>query len=215
MNKYDLVLDIIEHPDKYSDEDLANILSDKETAEIYEAVALTASSVKSDADQPNVKTEWLRFKKQNNFTGVRHFRRSGTRAASLGLLIVSSLAALAIGISVSIGFIGNKSPEVYKENKMQNELLTATLDTGTDSFIPNDSTVNPTPILYEDTPLREILDEICRIYKYPIKYGSESAPGLRLYFRLDPSASLQETLDRLNMFDSFDISLEGDTIKVK
>lgn len=35
MDKYKLVLDIIEHPDKYSSEKLQTILSDPKTKELY------------------------------------------------------------------------------------------------------------------------------------------------------------------------------------
>lgn len=216
MNKYDIVLDIIEHPDKYSDEEIANMLSDKETAEIYEAVALTASSVKSDLDDPDVEKEWIRFKRQNDVISTRRAFKPGIRAASLGLLIVSSLAALSIGIGVSIGFSGDSTPGISKDSEVKNESSAEAIISEPDTSAIEDSiTANATPILYEDAYLREILDEVCRIYHYPIKYESGNTPELRLYFRLDPSASLQETVERLNMFDSFDISLEGDTIKVK
>lgn len=216
MNKYDIVLDMIEHPDKYSDEEIANILSDKETAEIYEAVALTASSVKSDLDDPDVEKEWTRFKSANGLISPRRAFKPGMRAASLGLLIVSSLAALAIGIGVSIGFIGGRSSGISKESDLKNESSAETVLSLQDNSAINDSiTAKTAPILYEDAYLSEILDEVCKIYNRPIKYETGKAPQLRLYFRLDPSASLQETVERLDMFDSFDISLEGDTIKVK
>ena len=35
MDKYELVLDIIEHPDKYTSEQLQEIMSDPETRKIY------------------------------------------------------------------------------------------------------------------------------------------------------------------------------------
>lgn len=216
MNKYDLVLDIIEHPDKYSDEAIADILSNEETARIYEAIALTASSVKSNDDNPDVGEEWIRFKKQNNLIGIRKPFKSGIRAASLGFLIVSSLAALALGIGVSIGVIGNKSHDMPKRNEIKKEYPLNALGQDAEPTALNDSTmVKTTSILYENAYLREILDEVCKAYNSPVKYENGNAPKLRLYFRLDTSASLQETIDRLNMFDSFDISLEGDTIRVK
>ena len=57
MDKYDLVLDIIEHPEKYTSEQLAEIMSEPETREIYNLLCKTESVIKG-YEEPDVSAEW-------------------------------------------------------------------------------------------------------------------------------------------------------------
>ena len=45
--KYDLVFDLIEHPENYTSEQLAKILSDPETREFYRLLCLTDSAIEA------------------------------------------------------------------------------------------------------------------------------------------------------------------------
>ena len=60
VNKYDLVLDIIEHPEKYKSDRLTEIMSDPETAEIYKLLCKTDSAVEAHKEI-DVDAEWKRF----------------------------------------------------------------------------------------------------------------------------------------------------------
>ena len=46
-SKYDVVLDIIEHPENYTPEQLTEILSDSETREIYNLLCKTDSAIEA------------------------------------------------------------------------------------------------------------------------------------------------------------------------
>ena len=47
MDKYDVALDIIEHPENYTSAQLSEILSDPEMREIYNVLVKTQSAAKS------------------------------------------------------------------------------------------------------------------------------------------------------------------------
>ena len=47
MDKYDLVLDIIAHPEKYTSEELNEIMADGETREIYNLLCKTDSAIEA------------------------------------------------------------------------------------------------------------------------------------------------------------------------
>ena len=98
MDKYRLVFDVIEHPEKYPPEKVEELLSDPEVAEIYRLLCLTASSVEYHADikEIDVEEEWHRFS-ANHFSSRRNIFTMH-RAASIALIVVSSLVAVALGV---------------------------------------------------------------------------------------------------------------------
>ena len=60
MDKYDRLLDAIEHPGKYSDEELKEMLSDPELRRAYRLMAATRSFM-AEKPEPDVDSEWQRF----------------------------------------------------------------------------------------------------------------------------------------------------------
>ena len=48
MDKYDLVLDIVEHPEKYTSEQLAEIMSDPDTKEGYNMLCKVDSAIEAE-----------------------------------------------------------------------------------------------------------------------------------------------------------------------
>lgn len=63
MNKIDQLLDAIDHPENYSPEELAEILQDTETAEIYSMLCNQRAHDKnmSAIDSNRVDLEWRKF----------------------------------------------------------------------------------------------------------------------------------------------------------
>ena len=60
MDKYELVLDIVEHPEKYTSGQLAEIMSDQETREIYNLLCKTESAIEAN-EEVDVDAEWENF----------------------------------------------------------------------------------------------------------------------------------------------------------
>ena len=61
MDKYDIVLDLVEHPDKYLPERIAEILSDPEARKIYNLLCKAYSTLPSTEAEVDVDAEWQRF----------------------------------------------------------------------------------------------------------------------------------------------------------
>ena len=57
MDKYGIVLDLIEHPDKYTPQQIEILLSDSETRAIYNLLCKTQSSLKSYENDVDVDDE--------------------------------------------------------------------------------------------------------------------------------------------------------------
>lgn len=63
-SKYDIVLDIVEHPGKYSPGYVKEILSDSEARDIYNLLCKTVSAIESDKGI-DVEAEWAFFSERN------------------------------------------------------------------------------------------------------------------------------------------------------
>ena len=66
MDKYEIVLDMIEHPDKYSLQKWETILSDPETRDIYQILCKADSALEANKEI-DVDAEWAEFSKRKNF----------------------------------------------------------------------------------------------------------------------------------------------------
>ena len=113
MDKYDLVLDIIEHPEKYTSDQLAEILSEPETREIYTLLCKTESAIK-DYEKPNVSTEWKRFSNSINSPAPIILMVWQPSRINHNHSRVLSIAAVAAGIAITVSVIDYKSEPIAK-----------------------------------------------------------------------------------------------------
>ena len=99
MDKYDIVLDLVEHPDRYTPEQTAQVLSEPEVREIYNLLSKTASACNASEDvaDAEVDAEWRRLKPRPRL------RWYGSRAASIAVFALSSLVAVALCVAVAVG----------------------------------------------------------------------------------------------------------------
>ena len=209
MDKYDLVLDIIEHPDKYSSEQLAEIMSEPETREIYNLLCKTESAIK-DSEEPDVSSEWEKFSDSRLVRSRRVFSWFGNRAASIAAIVGSSIVAVAAGIAVTVSVIDHKS-EPFAENTA---VAPSAVAISTDTIATKCNTVNVymTPVMFENEPLEKIMNEVAKTYRVEVKFKDENVASLHLYYKLDPSLTLNDVIEQLNTFEQINIRRNGNTL---
>lgn len=209
MDKYELVLAIIEHPERYSEEQLAEILSDSECREIYNLLCKTDSAVEAHKEV-DVEAEWERF-------AARHGQRRrprwfSSRAASIAAIVGTSIVALASGIAVTVKMI-----EPASEPEQQPEpapVGAAQVVPAAESVsVPADTIVEFSgPVMFEDETLESIMHHVALVYGVEVKFNNDEAAALHLYYRLDPTLSLDEVVAQLNTFEQISISREDNTL---
>ena len=209
MDKYDLVLDIIEHPDKYSSEQLAEIMSEPETREIYNLLCKTESAIK-DSEEPDVSSEWEKFSDSRLVRSRRVFSWFGNRAASIAAIVGSSIVAVAAGIAVTVSVIDHKS-EPFAENTA---VAPSAVAISTDTIATKCDTVNVnmTPVMFENEPLEKIMNVVAKTYRVEVKFKDENVASLHLYYKLDPSLTLNDVIEQLNTFEQINIRRNGNTL---
>lgn len=210
-DKYTLVLDIIEHSDDYTSGQLAEILSDPETREIYNILCMTRSAVDADKDI-DVETEWERFTQEHAGSHRRRFAVPGRRAASIAAIIGTSIVAVAAGIAVTVAIIVHKpEPTPCVETTTPSTVAETTVCTATKNDTINTSQA---PVMFENEPLERIMESIATTYGIEVKFNNKEAATLHLYYRLDPSLPLNEVVEQLNTFEQINITQNGNTLTI-
>ena len=213
MDKYDLVLDIIEHPDRYSDERLKEILSDPETRYIYNLLCKTDSAVEAQEEMTSeeIDREWSRFQSRTFRPRFKFLWLTG-RAAVVAVFLLSSLVAVAIGIAVKVTVFDRAEEPTIAEVPVGTRYI-ASAPTEENTIQPTDSIPETTqPILFEDATLADILASVEKVYSVKADFRNPKARELHLYYRLDPANTLEETVEQLNTFEQINIRIDGKTL---
>ncbi len=217
MDKYDIVFDIIEHPENYTSARLSEILSDPETREIYNVLVRTQSAAKSreTMSQAEVDEQWKRFERAHPTSRLRFLWLSG-RAASIALVIVSSVVAFAVGITIKVGLdCGNTDDAVVVAARVD---AAKSLAAASDTIAPpseNPSDMPTSPVLFDNASLGEIVGTISKAYGVKARFEVETKKQLHLFYKFDPKNTLQAIVDQLNNFEQIDIKLEGSELVVR
>ncbi len=211
MDKYDLVLDIIEHPEKYTSEQLAEIMSEPETRKIYNLLCKTESAIK-DSKKPDVSTEWEKFSSSKLVHHRRVFSWLDSRAASIAAIVGTSIAAVAAGIAVTVSVMDYKSEPIAEDLAVAPSVIAVSTDTITTKY--DTVNVSSTPVMFENVPLEKIMKEVAKAYGIEVKFNSVNAASLHLYYKFDPSLTLNEVIEQLNTFEQINIRRNGNTLTI-
>ncbi len=210
MDKIDRLLDLLENPERYSDQEIEEILADPEVRETYGLLAKTKSSL-SPIQVPDVDSEWKQFSRSHR-EGLPILRKLLYRNTAAAIAIgIASLAAIATVVGVSL-----KRNIVSTETVPSLTVTDDTKGTASDSTLslemetPMDS--QPETILFDNESLGDILNRIGEYYGYNVQFNAPEVSDLRLYFRWDQSQSPEEVAKALNNFEQIHIILKDNTI---
>ena len=72
MDKFEKILDIIDHQEKYSDEEIREILQDEECRKLYQTMVEVDSALESPSPIINVDEEWEKFSQEHHLQEEAH-----------------------------------------------------------------------------------------------------------------------------------------------
>ena len=203
-DKIRLLLDMHEHPENYSDEQLAAMLDD----EMPERLA-TAKRAMTDIPEPDVDAEWQRFE-QAHFAPAKNRRWLKVAAMIVGVLMLSAFTYAAIhAVSHSVNGQAKESTETVAPEPRPESTVGPRLG------VADTAAVVAEPIVFDNLPLDQMLEKIAPHYGLQVEFRNEDVRALRFYFVWQPDEDLDATLERLNLFESVNISKEGNTIVVE
>ena len=203
-DKIRLLLDMHEHPENYTDEQLAAMLDDEMQEQL-----VTAKRAMTDIPEPDVDAEWQRFE-QAHFAPVKNRSWLKVAAIFLGVLMLSAFTYAAIR---AMRHSTNEKSIETTEKVAKTSQTESTV--GPRLGVADTATVVTEPIVFDNQPLDQMLEQIAPHYSMQVEFRNEDVRALRFYFVWQPDEDLDAALERLNLFESVNISKEGNTIVVE
>lgn len=217
QDKIELLLDIQEHPEKYSDEQLNSMLAeDEELAEMMEQLATTKRAMtkeEAEDEQLDMDVLWQEFEAEHEL----EFDEPETKRVSMPL---RKIAAMFIGVALTAGVafaaiqivrsVSKPAPEPTKI-----EAPAAPKAAQPDDEVPADTVVAVKPVVFDNVELGQIMAQIAAHYKAEVEIENEDAGAYRLYFEWNSQETLEHVVERLNRFESINIELNNNKMTVK
>lgn len=217
QDKIELLLDIQEHPEKYSDEQLNSMLAeDEELAEMMEQLATTKRAMtkeEAEDEQLDIDVLWQEFEDEHEL----EFDEPETKRVSMPL---RKIAAMFIGVALTAGVafaaiqivrsVSKPAPEPTKI-----EAPATPKAAQPDDEVPADTVVAVKPVVFDNVELAQIMEQIAAHYKAEVEIENEDAGAYRLYFEWNSQETLEHVVERLNRFESINIELNNNKMTVK
>ena len=204
-DKIRLLLDMHEHPENYTDEQLEAMLDDQ----MQEQLA-TAKRAMTDIPEPDVDAEWQRFEQQH-FAPMTNRRWLKVAAMIAGVMMLSAFTYAAIYVVRHNTVDKAKEPTETVAPEPQTESTVESRQGVADTV----AVVEGEPVVFDNQPLDQMMEHIAPHYGMQVEFRNEDARALRFYFVWQSDEDLDAVLERLNLFESVNISKEGNTIVVE
>lgn len=225
MDKFEKILDIIDHQEKYSDEEIREILQDEECRKLYQTMMEVDSALESPSPIINVDEEWEKFSQEHQLQeeatqnaaqeAATHPITSWRKlAASIaGFVLISGIAFAAIHTYIKRSqeptqVIADTHPEVVKSDSAK-------------QVAAKDSLTHPKPEkpaihkTFENVAFEQMISEIASYYDLQVKFENNEDKTLRLYYEWDSHLSIENIVKELNQFENVNIELQQNELIVK
>ncbi|MGM9778684.1 MAG: FecR domain-containing protein [Prevotella sp.] len=194
MDKIERIIDMTEHPERYTEDELRQLLiDDDEGNRIYKTISELNVAFNMDSG--------MRLSQK---TKKYHFINK-VAAAIIAICLISGIAYAAVALTQRPSTSANVEATAPSSPSSPATQV---------SDVPVSNTQTPIVKTYEDTPLSTIVADIARVFSKQQAYRSDKAQSLRLYFRLDTRRGLEKNIEELNTFENINIEIKGDTLVV-
>lgn len=208
-DKIETLLDMIEHPERYSEEEAVRLLADDEARAAYDMAVRAAQAyeyrrAEADVTDEMVDGEWRKFAARQHPRRTVRFR-SKAAAVTIGVIMVSGLAFAAI----HTGFFGT--------GRQQPETVTTAADGGGSAAtartaVERGDTTATAPRQFENERLEDILAEIAACYGLKVEIRSAEARDLRLYLRWNPQEGAEKVIGSIDAFSKVRVEIKDGVI---
>lgn len=220
--KWDMLLELLEHPERYSETQKAELLGDEEMNEIYQQMVETRQALDFDKSNeeikmPSVDEEWKKLKEEKLKSTKVAFLWSPMRkvAAVAAVLVVSGFAFAAIHLVTHSQQSSEKNDtELVASDDNSAQQVSASQKTYTEEKTDTAS-IAKFPLVYENAELQNILTPIAKHFHLKVTYQNESVRHIRLFLQLREDMSIDDIIKLMNHFEKVNIRHEGQTLIVE
>ena len=225
MDKFEKILDIIDHQEKYSDEEIREILQDEECRKLYQTMMEVGSALENSSPIINVDEEWEKFSQEH------HLQEEATQNAAQNAAShpITSWRKLAASIAGFVLISGIAFAAIHTYIKRSQEPTQVTADTHPEviksdsakQVAAKDSLTHPKPEkpaihkTFENVAFEKMISEIASYYDLQVKFENNEDKTLRLYYEWDSHSSIENIVKELNQFENVNIELQQNELIVK
>ncbi len=233
---------MIDHQDKYSDEEVREILQDEECRKLYQTMQEVDSALlKHDlgknlvdgkaSSSVDIDEEWEKFSKEHHLSDensskeisldgssetIAHqaFSWRKIAAAIAGFVLISGIAFAAIHTYIK----RSQEPMLISESDKMEVVAndSAKQDVAKDSVQLQAKAEKPAiHKIFENVPFDKMIAEIAAYYDMQVKFENAEAKSLRLYYEWDSQSSIESIVKELNQFENVDLEVVGQIVVVK
>lgn len=232
--KWDMLLDLLEHPEKYSETQKDELLGDEEVNELYQQLVETRQSLdfaksKEKMKMPSIDAEWEKLKEEKQQKEEMSQNAETQQTAKLFPLWspmrkVAAVAAVLVVSGITFAAIHLVTRSHQASDKHNTELVASQKDSIQQVSAPQKSNIEEKtdsaslaqlPLVYENAELQNILTPIAGHFHLQVTYQNESARHIRLFLQLEKNMSLDDIIELLNHFEKVNIRHEGQTLIVE
>lgn len=232
--KWDLLLDLLEHPEKYSETQKDELLGDEEVNELYQQLVETRQSLdfaksKEKMKMPSIDAEWEKLKDEMKLKEEMSQNAETLQTAKLFPLWspmrkVAAVAAVLVVSGITFAAIHLVTRSHQASDKHNTELVASRKDSIQQVSAPQKSNIEEKadsaslaqlPLVYENAELQNILTPIAGHFHLQVTYQNESARHIRLFLQLEKNMSLDDIIELMNHFEKVNIRHEGQTLIVE
>lgn len=202
MNKTDLLFQMMEQPQAYTEQQWQDILSDEECRELYTLMSKTQSAfdAQKEIGDETIDAEWKRLTVSTSRKWLR------VAAMFVGILLISGIALAAIH---------TWSLTTAPSPRDEEHSYTQASDTSRKSSpIPSEGE-EETTVIFDNVPLDTMLLEIAAYYHVSVEIEREEVRQLRFHFVWKRTDDLDHLVKKLNNFEAVNIIREPQKLIVK
>ena len=215
-----MLLDLLEHPENYTESQKDELLADAEVLELYQQMVDTREAIdyqksKEEMVMPSVSDEWEKLKARKSAKVITLWSPMRKVAAVVAILVVSGITFAAIHLATQSQHGTSAHPsqsEIVQKDSLRpaTEPVLGKQETSADTIA-----TAKLPLLYENMELQNILTPIAEHFHVSVSYQNESARHIRLYLQLTDGMNLDDIVELMNHFEKVNIRHEGKSLIVE
>lgn len=243
--KWDMLLDLLEHPEKYSETQKDELLGNEEVNELYQQLIETRQSLdfaksKEKMKMPSIDAEWEKLKEEmkqkeeqqkDDMKQEDEMKQNAETQQTAKLFPlwspmrkVAAVAAVLVVSGITFAAIHLVTRSHQPSDKNNTELVASHKNSIQQVSAPQKSNIEEKadsaslvqlPLVYENAELQNILTPIAGHFHLQVTYQNESARHIRLFLQLEKNMSLDDIIELMNHFEKVNIRHEGQTLIVE
>ncbi len=202
MDKLEILLDMTEHPDRYTEDEIKELLADEDMRKHYQMMVWLRES--QDPSRPPREGE------EKTSSSMGRAEKAPFLTDGRGRGLYRKIAAAFAGAILMAGLLFAAVRPFFNISNEENPTASVTTP-----FPPREGQGDGSALRFDNAPLDSILTVVAQHYGKVVLFRNEEVRTMRLIMTWQPTDSLSSLIGRLNLFKGLQLTLQADTLIVE